>query len=206
MPIHSAGCVDEPVGCDRRQRLHLVVAIGRQRRTLEPTMAVMLSGPPRRLAMSTSTRTASCGDRRRKNGADLLVLDLPAQAVAAQQKRVAGFERKRPFQIDLHVGVRAERAGDDVLGNEVGDVAARQSARRPSFPKPGCDRTSVARAATCAADRRGCRRRARRAPCGAAAPARCTSCPCPGTRRWPGRGREWSRWRRRRLAVSASAG
>ena len=45
-----------------------------------------------------------------------------------------GFERKRPFEIDLHVGMRTQRAGDDVLGNEAGHLAARHLAGRHHFP------------------------------------------------------------------------
>src|SRR6185369_5524716 len=52
--------------------------------------------------------------------AHLGIEHLTAEAVAAEQKRVANFERKWPFEIDLHIRMRTERSRDDVLRHEAG--------------------------------------------------------------------------------------
>ena len=62
--------------------------------------------------------------------ADLGVFDAAGQAVAAQQIDVARRDRVRTFQIDLHVGIGAERPRDDVLGHDRGDVGPRRQLPR----------------------------------------------------------------------------
>jgi hypothetical protein len=52
-----------------------------------------------------------------EDGAQLLVADLTRQPVAAQQEGVADLYREGAFQVDLHVGLGSQRAGDDVLGH-----------------------------------------------------------------------------------------
>jgi len=74
------------------------------------------------------------GRHRAEHGGDLFVFHLARQAVAAEDERVACFERQRPFEIDFHFGMRTERAGDDVFGNEIGDVAGRQLAGGHHLP------------------------------------------------------------------------
>ena len=55
------------------------------------------------------------GRERRREAADLLVGDLAREAIAAEQEHVAYRYRKWPFEIDIDVGVRTHRAGDDVF-------------------------------------------------------------------------------------------
>ena len=51
--------------------------------------------------------------------ADLRVIDQPRQSITAQQKAIAFFDRKGTFDINLDIGIGAQRPGDHVFGNRV---------------------------------------------------------------------------------------
>ena len=97
-------------------------------------MTEMLSGPPRRLATSTSVCTASSGPRQCEQRADLRVGDLAAEPVAAEQKHVARRGVEQSFEIDVHGFVRAERAGDHVFRDVRRHVLLRHLASRGHLP------------------------------------------------------------------------
>ena len=79
-------------------------------------------------------RAASAGSSAASRAPISSSLTWPLRPSRTDEKRVADLERKRPFEIDLHVGVRAERAGDDVLGDEAGHLAARHLSGGLHFP------------------------------------------------------------------------
>ena len=72
--------------------------------------------------------------KRRQDAADLIVLDLTRQSVAAQQKRVTHLDRKRTLQVDLDLRVGAERTGDDVLRHVEVDFRLTHFGRRLHLP------------------------------------------------------------------------
>ena len=131
-----------------------------------------------------------------QNHADFVVFYLAREAVAAQQKGVAGLDRIGPLQIDLHRRVRPQRPGDDVFGDVAGQFAIGRSGPPRESPKPGCGRRSTARCGCRGGDRRGCRPRGPPGRRRAAAPARWRSCPCRENRGSPARGRGPVGWRR----------
>ena len=74
------------------------------------------------------------GRKASQHGPDFGILHLAGKAVAAKQKRIAGLERMRAFQIDLHRDVGAERTGDDVFRNVIGQRIVQFLAGRLKFP------------------------------------------------------------------------
>ena len=90
--------------------------------TARATITVMLSGPPRRFARSTSA--ADGLDRRHaaEDHAHFLVLHRTGKAVTAHQESVARRHGMRPLDIDLDLGTRAQGTGNHVLGHIVGNL------------------------------------------------------------------------------------
>ena len=68
---------------------------------------------------------------------DLLIGHLPRQAVAAEEVHIPLLDRVRPFDVDLDAGMRAHRAGDDVLPHRPFGLFARQPPLAFEFPHGG---------------------------------------------------------------------
>ena len=99
-------------------------------------ITVMLSGPPRRFARSTRKRAASSGGSTLTTAPISCGVTTPGQPVAAQQEHVARPDGVRPLDVHLDLGVRAERADDDVL-LEVAEFVRVHALAAGDLPDPG---------------------------------------------------------------------
>ena len=73
--------------------------------------------------------------------ADFRVLHVPGQPVGAQDINVAGQNRVRPFDVDLHVRLRAQRTRDHVPRFVQKHVLGAHPPLPHRVPNAGCDRT-----------------------------------------------------------------
>ena len=141
-----------------------------------------------------------------KDRPQLRIFHLARKPVAAQKKRVANHQRKRPLDVDLHGRTRAQRASDDVLGDVFGHLFAGKLPSRPHLPDEAVVEGELLRTDRLAGDRRGCRPPGPPRPLAAAKPIRCRSFPCRENRDRRGRGRGFGRWHLRPRRAGRRAG